>query len=87
MVFDVVVGLKGNEAANVTGPNGDPVQGSSYAPDSLRNYRRGGFRGRRRPRYFNRTRRTRSHREIVTLTTASAMHGRKLTPMPSGTSG
>jgi len=58
VVFDVVVGLKGNEAANVTGPNGEPVQGSIYAPDRSRNYRRGGYRGRGRARFFNRTRRT-----------------------------
>ncbi|XP_054719977.1 Y-box factor homolog [Uloborus diversus] len=42
--FDVVVGEKGNEAANVTGPNGTSVKGSPYAADRNR------YRGRWFPR-------------------------------------
>jgi len=46
--FDVVIGEKGNEAANVTGPSGEPVRGSQFAADKRRRFRPLLYRNRRR---------------------------------------
>jgi len=45
--FDVLAGKKGDEACNVTGPDGEAVQGSKYAPDRRRYRRRNYYRRRK----------------------------------------